>query len=183
MLGRKDFVDYRGIEHLIREYSESVLVHALGFTDVQTEVIRAQRYAALGSAGAARLTSTAASSACTATSTAAVAVSATTTAATTSVGVRACLGAGLEGTLGSLRLGVPGLSHGCSPWVFTGALGCGLARRSLFFLLGGALRGLWAGLLLRLLRLVALGCLVAILVVFSFFGNLFKCVGHLFDCN
>ena len=40
MLGRKDFVDERGIKHLIGEDGESVLVYNLGLTDAEAEVIR-----------------------------------------------------------------------------------------------------------------------------------------------
>ena len=160
------------LKDLIREHCEGILVDELVLAETEAEVVRAKADGAFGSSGASRLTATSASAACASTTTTTVTESSAASSATSALGIGAGLRPGLESALGCLGLGVLGLGHGLLPWVV--ALGRGPTGWGLFLFLLGALGGLWSRLLLRLLGLVALGRLIAFLVVFSFFGNLFK---------
>jgi len=178
MLRREDLVDDRRLEDFVRQHRQRILVHALGLSQIKAEVVGSQGDRALGCSGAAKRGTTSTPAARTTPSATTIVVPASSTTAT-SICMGAGLGTRLESTLGGLRLGVLGLGHGLHPVTVVASLCNWLASWGLLFLLLSVVRILALGLLGRLLGSLLLGCLVAILVLFSFVGNLLKLVTHL----
>ena len=171
-------MDDGGLEDFVRQDSQRILVHALGLSQIKAEVVGSQGDRALGCSGAAKLATTSAPAAC-ATSSATTIVVAAASATATSICMGAGLGARLESTLGGLRLCVLGLVHGLHPVTVVASLCSWLASWGLLLLLLSVVRILAPGLLGRLLGSLLLGCLAAVLVLFSFVGNLLELLGHL----